>query len=368
MSDSEFGFSVDGAVESVDHQLAIQQSASKILSEARQTMLQHQKLQSDLINLDRDFQKERRQRDLDLFRNGQSDLLNFLDQALVNPDLNPKDRSAIKLRRRVLTHLLENQERLISDFRFRLDSKKRRTATYEEIAPALLGPIKDQVRKIDSDDSFDIHNKAAVETFYGHILAAVSGSFELNYQLYHAKKDAIKERLSRSQYSPEQVFQSLGVLEPEFRLALMQREMSEAIKSALGQDSESIHLSALVVHYPSYRGNPDIKRDLETFAALEIEKTIWQKIICLFGLKNKNSFLADHQAEHPTSIDHQNLVELLIQIQKLALSEDQISSFIAGKLYQKTADILKIPGALLSTRRALEDLALITRELQTISK
>lgn len=342
-SDTEYGFTIDSSLDNKLDQSNLEKMANQKLEKARDKLVQKKDFSIGLDKLAKAYREERQKSDLRLFRAEQTGLLRYFNHALANPELTDEEESKLLMRRQILEDLVDNQDKYISDFRFEADCKKQRRVKYSMFAYNLLGQAAPLVRPIDEDDEFDIHNKAQVETFYGHLLSVLSGHDQLAYELYQSRKSNLEKLVESEMPNPFSALSSLGIAQPAFNIALLQRHMHEQIRAAYSQPSVAPIITELIYHYPSYSMQPDIQQDLAEFGTLPIEKNIWYKIASIFGKFTKDSFLKHHQTEHPSFPYADLIVDIFVEIIKLLQQAKQpaLAAETASIISADLTDIIK---------------------------
>lgn len=364
-SDTEYGFTIDHALDNKLDQSNLEKLAQQKLEKAKSRLLQKKDYSIELDKLTNAYREERQKNDLRLFRTGQTGLLRYFNHALANPELTSGEEAKLLIRRQVLEDLVDNRDRYISDFRFEADCKKLRRVKYSMFAYNLLGQAASLVRPIDDYDEFDIHNKAQVETFYGHLLSALSGHDQLAYELYRSRKTNLEKLVETEIPKPFSALSSLGITQPAFNIALLQRDMQEQIRAAYGQSSDAPIVAELTFHYPSYSMQPDIQQDLVQFGNLPIGKNIWYKIVGLLGKYTKESFLKYNQKEHPSFPYADLMVDIFIQIIKLLqqAKKPALATEVASSISSDLIDIIKDLDERRPPYQALQQLKALTHHL-----
>lgn len=295
------------------------------------------------------YRNERRNNDLSVFKKHIHDGLPLEENEISLSVPEPRISQAIDikaLRKTIVSIMLEKHDLFMRNFRFHfvkslppgVKNRQQETVMVGEVAHLVfsdafiesntfLGEEKkkemnpynaersygfDFVAKclyfpLDVDDRVNIYKKEDLETFYGHLISAISGLGMPVYRSYQERLEEINLDLPEFPMGPLPSEPKFGKYLEQINIALLQESMAAKIQAALHGEEKRPDIPLL----PFFENTTGMEASLKDFGKLPVENSFWKRIEgVIFGL-TKESYLTRHRRQFPVSPEVKLLMEAM---------------------------------------------------------
>ncbi len=259
------------------------------------------------------------------------------------------------LREVLFKHLLLEQERINIDFRIVCVNEGREKISWGELSDYLLkrhwptvidalSPLEKNLPAgvsaqlesasepgrlralcfsypLPSTPTLDIYNRAQLETFYGHLLSAVSGLHRERYEQFSHQRRPLQRELELldGTDSPLPSLHELGPLAEQLRLHLLQQLLQQRINRA-STGSGTYDPQLLLERYQYFGKSAESRSQLAEFEALPENNLVAEGVDRLLGRNTRQKIIAALGGLIPSPWLVETTAEMLALIDGLELA------------------------------------------------